>query len=80
MTYLQFYTGIVLAMAEGKQITFEMAKSKPRVRKGKHIHGSSARLKELDGARKRMAINRVLANNPHLRKDYPEVECNVWPA
>lgn len=70
MTCLEFYTGVVLALAEGKQVTFQMAKSKPRVRDRKHAHGYSIRLKELETSRRDMAIAKVLANNPALNSNY----------
>lgn len=77
MTYLQFYTGVVMALSEGQQLTFEMAKSKPRVRGPKHPHGSSGRLSQIESSRKSMAIRRLLAQNPHLGGGYDEETCNV---
>lgn len=77
MTYLQFYTGVVKALSEGQQLTFEMAKSKPRVRGPKHPHGSSGRLSQIESSRKSMAIRRLIAKNPHLQGEYDEETCNV---
>jgi len=75
MTCLEFYRGVVLALAEGKQVTFQLAKSKPRVRDSKHPHGYSARLKELEMSRRDMAIAKVMANNPALKSSY--YDCKV---
>ena len=70
MTCLEFYTCVVLALADGKQVSFQMAKSKPRVRDRKHAHGYSIRLKELETSRRDMARAKVLANNPALNANY----------
>lgn len=77
MTFLEFYQGLVLAMAQGKQVTFQTAKSKPRVRDGKSVHGGSARMKGLEASRKAMAIHQLLASNPPLAQKYSKSDCGV---
>lgn len=77
MTFLDFYQGLVLAMAQGQQVTFQTAKSKPRVRDGKSVHGGSARMKGLEASRKAMAIHQLLASNPPLAQKYSKADCGV---
>lgn len=66
MTFLAFYKGVVMALSEGRLLTFELAKSKPRVRDGTHAHGNSARMKEVESSRKAAAVKKLQADNPGL--------------
>lgn len=66
MTFLAFYKGVVMALSEGRLLTFELAKSKPRVRDGTHVHGNSARMKEVESSRKTAAVKKLQADNPGL--------------
>lgn len=55
-----------MALSEGRLLTFELAKSKPRVRDGTHVHGNSARMKEVESSRKAAAVKKLQADNPGL--------------
>lgn len=79
MTFLEFYTGIVVALSEGKQVDFTMAKSKPRVRDATHAHGHSARMKEVESSRRDSAIAQIQSTNPALLGRYDQVEFEVCP-
>lgn len=65
-----FYKGAVIALSKGKEITFNMAKSKPRVRQAKDKDGYSPRMKALEATRKQAAIDRVLRRHPALAAKY----------
>lgn len=66
-----------MALSQGKDITFDMAKSKPRVRQGKDIDGFSQRLKVIEAKRKQAAIDRVLGRHPSLAAKYSVAVCQV---
>lgn len=79
MQYIEYYRGVVLALAQGRQVTFDMAKSKPRVRQGKDEHGYSPRLKVVEQNRKHAAISRLLQRHPTLAAKYSVDTCQVPP-
>lgn len=67
---LEYYAGIVLAMAEWKHVTFEMALCKPRVREANRSQAGSVRIKAVEEMRKIRAIRKVLKDNPQLAAKY----------
>lgn len=77
MQYIFFYRGAVLALSLGKAVTFDVAKSKPRVRQGKDQDGYSPRLKVLEENRKHAAIERILQRHPTLVSKYSVAMCKV---
>lgn len=79
MTFLEFYTGVVMDLAEGKAVTFNVATSKPRVRDATHVHGSSARMRTLEATRRDSCIRALRREHNDLAYKYTVKSFEVLP-